>query len=412
LEARTEDLTQSVDQLTALAEVGQAVGSTLDLDTVLATIVSRAVELSNSYGGIIYEFDEGVQQFHARATHRITAEHLEALRAAPIHLGEGAVGRAGVAREAVEVTDIEAEFRTVAPQVQTLLAREGMRAMLALPLLREERLLGGLVMLRSEQGAFSPNVVELLKTFAAQSALAIQNARLFHELQDKSEQLAIASQHKSEFLANMSHELRTPLNAVIGFSEVLAERMFGELNEKQAEYVQDIHDSGRHLLSLINDILDLAKVEAGKMELELERFDVCAALDNALTLVKERVTRNGITLQTDFPGDLGAIIADQRKFKQVLLNLLSNAVKFTAAGGRVTVAAERTGDAVLVTVADTGVGISPEEQQVIFEEFRQVGGAHESKSEGTGLGLALTKKFVELHGGRIWVESELGRGST
>src|SRR5262245_25213076 len=233
LEARTQDLTHSVDELKALSEVSQAVSSTLDLDTVLATIVSRAVHLSASHSGIVYEFDETLQHFHARATHRISPEHLAALRETPIRLGEGAVGRAGVVREPVEVSDIQDSL--VAPQTRGLLVLEGMGSLVAIPLLREDRVLGGLVIMRREHGAFFPEVVAMLRTFAAQSVLAIQNARLFRELADKSRQLEVASQHKSEFLANMSHELRTPLNAIIGFSEVLTDRMFGELNEKQEE---------------------------------------------------------------------------------------------------------------------------------------------------------------------------------
>jgi GAF domain-containing protein len=233
LQARTQDLTHSVGELRALGEVSQAVSSTLDLGTVLETIVSRAVELSGSDQGIVYEFYETSQIFHARATHRITPEHLETVRAVPIRLGEGAIGRAGVIREPVQVADIQDESQPVAPQVRELLVHEGMRSLLAVPLVREQRLLGGLVILRREQGAFSTEVVAILQTFATQSVLAIQNARLFRELADKSQQLEVASQHKSEFLANMSHELRTPLNAIIGFSEVLTDRMFGELNEKQ-----------------------------------------------------------------------------------------------------------------------------------------------------------------------------------
>ena len=252
----------------------------------------------------------------------------------------------------------------------------------------------------------------MLKTFATQSALAIQNARLFREIADKSRLLEAASRHKSEFLANMSHELRTPLNAILGFSEVLAERMFGEVNEKQAEYLQDILSSGRHLLSLINDILDLSKVEAGRLELELGRFHLPTALDNALTLVRERATRHGITLTQPVDERLGDIVADERKVKQILLNLLSNAVKFTPEGGRVGLTATAADDVITIAVSDTGIGIAPEDQAAIFEEFRQVGREDARKQEGTGLGLTLAKKFVELHGGRIWVQSQVGQGST
>jgi signal transduction histidine kinase len=255
-------------------------------------------------------------------------------------------------------------------------------------------------------------VIELLRTFATQSALAIQNARLFQELGDKSQELEAASRHKSEFLANMSHELRTPLNAIIGFSEVLGELMFGELNEKQAEYVQDILSSGRHLLSLINDILDLSKVEAGRMELELTHFDLPAAIGAAVILVRERATRHGLALDVSVDDRLGLFVGDERKIRQVLLNLLSNAVKFTPEGGRITVRAAPADGFVEISVSDTGIGIAAEDQEAIFQEFRQVGTDYARKREGTGLGLALARRFIDLHGGRIWVKSQPGEGST
>jgi len=225
------------------------------------------------------------------------------------------------------------------------------------------------------------------------------------------QQLEAASRHKSEVLANMSHELRTPLNAVIGFSEVLIDRMFGELTPKQEEYLRDILESGRHLLSLINDILDLSKIEAGRMELEATEFDLTATLEGCVTLVRERALRHGIALELALAEGLGRVVADERKVRQVVLNLLSNAVKFTPEGGRVTLAAVPSDGGAEVSVSDTGVGIAPEDQEAIFEEFRQVGSDSAKKSEGTGLGLALTRRFVELHGGRIWVASEVGKGS-
>ncbi len=238
------------------------------------------------------------------------------------------------------------------------------------------------------------------------------NAELERRIAQRTAQLADANRHKSEFLANMSHELRTPLNAIIGFSEALDARMFGELNDKQAEYIRDIHSSGRHLLSLINDILDLSKVEAGRMELALSEFDATQALEAAMALVRERAARQGIRLALEPAPDLGAIRADERRLKQVLLNLLSNAVKFTPPGGCVTMRARRASGALEVSVSDTGVGIAPEDHEAIFEEFRQVGGDATRKAEGTGLGLALTRRLVALHGGTIRVESEPGRGST
>jgi len=230
-------------------------------------------------------------------------------------------------------------------------------------------------------------------------------ARLYHQLE-------AANRHKSEFLANMSHELRTPLNAILGFSEVLSERMFGEINEKQAEYLDDILEAGRHLLSLINDILDLSKIEAGKMELELASFDLAGTLQGVLTLVRERAMRHGITLGLDIGVDVGLVVADERKVRQILLNLLSNAVKFTPDGGRVSLAAKRGNNSVEISVADTGIGISPEDQAALFEEFRQVGTDAARKHEGTGLGLALAKRFVELHGSTVQVESASGKGTT
>src|SRR5574341_1553569 len=254
--------------------------------------------------------------------------------------------------------------------------------------------------------------VEPFTLLGHQLATALEEARLFRELEDKSLQLEVANRHKSEFLAHMSHELRSPLNAIIGFSEVLLERMFGELNAKQAEYVDDVLTSGRHLLSLINDILDLSKVEAGRMELELARFSISDALQNVLTLVRERAMNHGIDVQLAVAPGVGDLVADERKIKQIVLNLLSNAVKFTSEGGHVTLAARPVPGGTEIAVSDTGIGIAPEDQEVIFEEFRQVGRDAARRSEGTGLGLALVRKLATLHGGAVRVASELGRGST
>ena len=411
LDERTNELTRSVGELQALGEVGQVVSSTLDLETVLTRIVSHAVQLSGTDGGAIYEYDEQSEEFLLRATDHMEEELITALRANPPRLGDGVVGRAAASREPVQVPNI-LEERAYAPRMRELLERFGFRASLAVPLLREDRIIGALVVRRKSTGDFRPEVIELLKTFATQSVLAIQNARLFREIEDKSRQIEAANRHKSEFLANMSHELRTPLNAIIGFSEVLGERLFGELNEKQAEYTDDILTSGRHLLSLINEILDLSKVEAGRMELELATFDLPLAIDNARTFVRERATKHGINLDVTVDERLGEFVGDERKIKQILLNLLSNAVKFTPEGGRIGINARQADGSVEISVSDTGIGIAPEDQPKIFEEFRQVGGDYAHKREGTGLGLTLAKKFVELHGGKIWVESEVGKGST
>jgi len=410
LQTRTGELTQSVEKLTALGEVSQALSSTLDVETVLDTIVSRASQLAGAAGCSIYEYDEGAEQFELRATHNYDAEFVQALRGAPLRKGEGLMGRAAEMREPIQIPDIT-QPGAYQSSVRDTLIRFGYRALLAVPLLRDDQIIGSLSFNRKTPGEFPPEVIEVLKTFATQSALAIQNARLFREIADKSAQLEAASRHKSEFLANMSHELRTPLNAIIGFSEVLVDRMFGELNEKQDEYLKDIYASGQHLLSLINDILDLSKIEAGRMELEASDFDLPSAIDNALTLVRERATRRGITLGHTIDERLGTLRGDERKVKQVLLNLLSNALKFTPEGGRIDVSAAVREGVAEIAVADTGVGIAPEDQEAVFEEFRQVGTA-DKKVEGTGLGLALSRKFVELHGGRIWVTSAVGVGST
>jgi signal transduction histidine kinase/DNA-binding response OmpR family regulator len=411
VDERTRDLADALEQLRALGEVSQAVNSSLDLQTVLTTIVTHAVDLSGTDGGAIYEFDEATQEFQLRATHGMSAELIETIREAHIRLGETVIGQAALMRAPVQTPDVREQPSSVLP-VAIELEKEGFRALLAVPLLREDQVLGALVVRRTAPGPFPQETVDLLQTFATQSVLAIHNARLFQEIDLKSRQLEVASRHKSEFLANMSHELRTPLNAIIGFSEVLIERLFGDLNNKQTEYLEDILGSGRHLLSLINDILDLSKVEAGRMELELSVFALSEALDNGLTMVRERASHHGLSLSLEVDQAIGLIEADERKVKQVIFNLLSNAVKFTPDRGRVDVVARLIDGFVHVSVRDTGVGIAPEDQVRIFEEFQQAPSGQASAREGTGLGLALSRRFVELHGGRLWVESQVGLGST
>jgi GAF domain-containing protein len=409
LQGRTAELSRSLEELQAVAEVGRTISSTLNLDVVLDSIVSRATQLTETEVGGIYEYDSAAQLLRLRATHNLD-DLADPLRATPIVSGQGAIGRAVETRGPVQISDLTQD-KTYVSGVRDTVTTGGYRALLAVPLISEEEVLGVLVVNRRSPGAFSADTVQLLATFASQSALAMKNARLFSEIEEKSRQLEVASQHKSEFLANMSHELRTPLNAIIGFSEVLTDRMFGELNEKQEEYLKDIYASGTHLLSLINDILDLSKIEAGRMELEVTDFDLPIAIENALMLIRERAGRRSIALHTNIDKQLGQIQADERKVRQVVLNLLSNAIKFTPEGGRIEVGAAPKDGFVEVSVSDTGVGIAPEDQEKVFEEFRQVGTAAK-KIEGTGLGLTLCRKFVELHGGKIWVKSQLGQGST
>jgi signal transduction histidine kinase len=414
LQARTQELTRSVGELTALGDVGRALSSTLDLETVLQTIVLRANELASTAGCTIWEYDEGRQEFRLRASDYVDEEDAAALQATSpvttIRRGQGVTGQVMERRHPLQIHDIAVEGAEENP-IRRRLIDSGHRALLAVPLLREDDVLGVLVVTRKVPGEFQPEVVQLLSTFATQSALAIQNARLFREIEIKGRALEVASQHKSEFLASMSHELRTPLNAIIGFSDVLLQGMFGEMTDKQTEYLRDILASGQHLLSLINDILDLSKIEAGRMDLELTDFHLPTAIDDALLLMRERAGRRGLSLERHMDEGLGEIRADQRKVKQVLLNLLSNAVKFTPEGGRIDVRVALGDGAVEISVTDTGIGIAPGDHEAVFEEFKQVGRT-ENKAEGTGLGLALCRKFVELHGGRIWVKSGLGHGST
>jgi signal transduction histidine kinase len=274
------------------------------------------------------------------------------------------------------------------------------------PLLR----LAGLLVYANAVGMFACYQMDLY-TRREYAAMRLRE-RAEEELRRARDLAEAATQAKSQFLANMSHELRTPLNAIIGFSEVLGDGMFGDLNDKQAEYARDIHDSGRHLLSIINDILDLSKIEAGRMELDVTTFDLPSGIDGAVMLVRERAERHGVRVTCEIDPELGAFKGDERKLKQIVLNLLSNAVKFTPEGGSITVTARRRGAGVDVAVIDTGAGIAREDLPRVFEEFRQVGTDAAKKAEGTGLGLALTKRFVELHGGTIRAESAPGKGST
>ena len=401
---------EALEQQTATGEILRVISSSpTDLEPVFDAVAKSVSRLCDAPDVVIVRAESGSMRFAASVGP--FGQTFGRELAVPISRGSVA-GRAVLERRTVQVDDLAAEPDAEYPDGKALQQRYGHRTMVAAPLLSGDTALGAVAMLRKEVRPFSEKQIALLRTFADQAVIAIQNARLFREIQEKSHQLEVANQHKSAFLANMSHELRTPLNAVIGFSEMLAARYFGDLTEKQAEYVNDIHGSGKHLLSLINDILDLSKIEAGRMELELGEFDLRAALDNALTLVRERAQRGGVTLRLDADAALGSFRGDERKLKQVMLNLLSNAVKFTSRGGAVNVVAKRIDGAAEIAVCDTGAGIAPEDQEAIFEAFRQVGTDVTRKREGTGLGLALTRRFVELHGGTIRVQSTPGKGST
>jgi signal transduction histidine kinase/putative methionine-R-sulfoxide reductase with GAF domain len=411
LEARTRELAQSVGELRALGEVGQAVSSTLDLQTVLSTIVRHAIQLSRTDGGVVYEYDEAAEEFHLRASHLMEAEVVEALQATPVRLGQGATGRAATMRAPVQLPDILNEQEFTGTRVRPIFSRLGYRSVLAVPLLREGRIMGALTVWRKAAGSFSPEVVNLLQTFATQSALAIHNARLFREIQEKGRQLELASKYKSQFLASMSHELRTPMNAVLGYTRMLLMNVYGELPEKVRDVHGRIDKSGRHLLGLINDVLDFSKIEAGQLTLAMNPYSLKDLVQAVVAGTQPLATEKNLLLKTTVPANLPVASGDERRITQVLLNLVGNAIKFTDSG-EVRVEVTSADGAFVVSVSDTGPGIADTDQKNIFEEFRQAEGSTSAQRKGgTGLGLAIAKRIVELHGGKIWVESELGKGS-
>jgi signal transduction histidine kinase len=365
----------------------------------LIEVVTQVVELTRA-GNIAAALD-------LRRNRAVTlADHLERLTNEIVNRAEAEMVKEIDTSHAAYVTSQWVVFGfALASIALALVAGYAISASLTGPVKRMDERLG-----RIAAGDFSGQVD--VSNRDELGTLADHLNRTNEELKQLYQQLEAANRHKSEFLAHMSHELRTPLNAVIGFSRMLDKQVFGELNDKQLEYVQDIHSSGSHLLSLINDILDLSKIEAGRMELESSEFSLPAAIENAVSLVKQRAANHGITLDLDVDERLETFVGDQRKFKQIMVNLLSNAVKFTPDGGRIGVAARCVDGGIEVSITDTGAGVAPTDQETIFEEFRQVGDDEGRRREGTGLGLPLSKKFVELHGGTMSVHSELGTGST
>jgi GAF domain-containing protein len=405
------ELQDRVEELQALGEVSQAVSSSLDLHEVLTTIVARAVQLSGSDGGVIFEYDEADGKLHLRATQLFEEELIEAAQARPFSLGEGAVGRAAAERRPVQVEDIAVEG-AYESSVREVMVAAGQRALLAVPLVREERLLGGLVVSRKAPGAFPDEVVALLQTFATQSVLAIHNAWLYQQLDAQGQALAEASQHKSQFLANMSHELRTPLNAIIGYSEMLQEEAEDLGEETFLPDLQKINAAGKHLLGLINDILDLSKIEAGRMDLFVESFEVGQLVRDVEAIVQPLMGKNGNTLIVACPDDAGSMQADLTKVRQTLFNLLSNAAKF-AERGTISLTVRREADDWLTfAVSDTGIGMTEEQLGRLFEAFSQAEASTRSKYGGTGLGLAISRHFARMMGGDLTVESVYGQGST
>jgi signal transduction histidine kinase/CheY-like chemotaxis protein len=409
IEQLERDLAEANDRQTATSQVLEVIGRpAFELEPVFETVLQEAVRLCRADAGQIYVLDGEVYRLaFAIGGSQAYRDYLEDV---PIERSTGTlVGRVGLERRTVQILDVLAD-----PDYEMHRARElgGNRTMLGVPMLAGEKVVGVTVLWRAEVAAFDDRTVEIVTTFAAQGAIAIQNVQLFLALQRRERELEVAGRHKSEFLASMSHELRTPLNAVIGFSDVLLERMFGELNERQAEYVRDIRDSGRHLLELINEILDLSKVEAGRMELEAAALSLPDLLEHGMAMIRERAARHRIAVSLEIAPQVGVVWADELKLKQVVLNLLTNAVKFTPDGGAVDVRAAVEGDEAHVIVRDTGIGIAEAEQARVFEAFQRGGRQARAGAEGTGLGLTLSKRIVELHGGRLWMTSKPGAGST
>ena len=408
LRHRTDELGRSVSELQALGEVSQAVNSTLDLETVLSTIVAKSAQLSGTETGAIYGYDEQSREFRLRATYGMDQELIDALTYRHIDLDDPNIAEVFAQREPLQVADLKEE---AASELNKIALRAGYRARMVAPLLRGEDIVGMLVVRRRTPGEFAKNTVDIIKTFAAQSALAIQNARLFHEIEDKSRQLEEASQHKSQFLANMSHELRTPLNAILGYTELMADGAYGEPSEKMLGILKRLEANGKHLLGLINDVLDLSKIEAGQLVLELSDYCVQDIAQTVRSTLEPLAADKKLAFKLELAPELPAGHGDGRRLTQVLINLVGNAIKFTDAG-EVAIKAEANNGAFHVSVRDTGPGISAADQARLFQEFQQADNAITRKKGGTGLGLAISKRIIEMHGGKIWVESQVSQGST
>ena len=408
VQVRTEELAKSVEELRALGDVSQAVNSTLDLETVLSTIVAKAVQLSETEAGTIYVFNAETQKFELRSTYGMDDTLIAAIKERHIRIGgDPGVGQAAANRAPVQIPDV----RKVPSEHLEVLVRAGFRALLAVPLLGANRIVGALVVRRRKPGEFPKSTVDLLETFADQSVLAIQNARLFREIEKKSRELEIASKHKSQFLANMSHELRTPLNAILGYAELMLDSIYGEPSDKMRAVLVRLQASGRHLLGLINDVLDLSKIEAGQLTLSLDDYSLGDVVQGVVSAVEPLAAEKLLVFKVEVAPGLPTGRGDGRRLSQVLLNLVGNAIKFTDKG-EVAIRASAANGAFTVAVCDTGPGIAPADQAKIFEEFQQADSSITRKKGGTGLGLSIAKRIIEMHGGRIWVESEPGKGST
>jgi signal transduction histidine kinase/CheY-like chemotaxis protein/HAMP domain-containing protein len=410
VELRTRELAHSVEELRALGEVSQAVNSTLDLETVLNTIVAKATQLSGTEAGAIYVYDDAKNEFVLRATYGMSEAFVVELARQGVGFGESTVAQAVMQHAPVQVADLKEAKPTA---LQEIILRGGYRALLVMPLLSRDKVMGALVVRRKAPGSFPAPVVELLQTFAVQSVLAIQNARLFHEIEEKSRQLELTSQHKSQFVASMSHELRTPLNAIIGLTEMMVNNASRFGTERAAEPLRRVNSAGTHLLGLINQVLDLSKIEAGKLELSPETINLAPLLEDVISTARQLAEQNKNRLILDVQANLGQLTVDPMRLRQILLNLLSNAFKFTKQG-EVKLRVKKVvddGNWIEIAVADTGIGMTPEQQAKLFEEFTQADSSTARQYGGTGLGLAITRKLVRMISGDVTVTSKPGKGS-
>jgi signal transduction histidine kinase len=405
VERLRRELSEALEQQTATSEILRVLArSPTDLQPVLDTVAQNAARLCEANDAQILRVQSGmIRRVAAYGSLPVPPEGLPVSRGRPL-------GRAIIDRQTIHVHDLAAEVQSEFSESKPWQQMSGARTVLVTPLMRAGAPMGVILIRRTEVRPFSDTQIKLLETFADQAMIAIENVRLFQEIQEKNQQLEAVSRHKSQFVASVSHELRTPLNAIIGFSDVLLDPSLQVSDEQQSRFLTHILNSGKHLLGLINEILDLSKVEAGHLKLELEKTAINDVLHAAVNTLKPLAAKKAIDVGIEGDGKTLQVSMDSARIRQVVLNLVANSIKFTPEGGRIWLRAEPLDGSVRVTVEDTGPGIPPDDYERIFLEFEQAR-TGKSKPEGTGLGLALAKKFVEMHGGKIWVESEVGKGS-